>query len=87
MNSWGLFLRQTSQGGRGTRKHSSLTANSFGQISNLLATAPEIAAISKLQAGSLVGTAQPITQNVALAGQERGGNALGLQPVNQTWFA
>ncbi|KAI1772107.1 hypothetical protein F4818DRAFT_454290 [Hypoxylon cercidicola] len=59
----------------------------LAQISNLLATAPEIAAISALQAGSLVATAQPINQNVALAGRERGGNTLGLQPVNQTWFA
>jgi hypothetical protein len=34
-----------------------------------------------------VGTARPINENVALARQTNGGNALGLQPVNQTWFA
>ncbi|KAI0179263.1 FAD-binding domain-containing protein [Hypoxylon sp. FL1284] len=59
----------------------------LAQISSLLATAPEIGAISALQAGSLVATAQPISASVALAGRDRGGNALGLQPVNQTWFA
>lgn len=28
---------------------------------------------------------QPISESVVLAGEERGGNALGLQPTNQTW--
>ncbi|OTA99930.1 hypothetical protein M426DRAFT_268468 [Hypoxylon sp. CI-4A] len=59
----------------------------FAQLSNLLATAPEIATISALQAGTLVATAQPISENVALAGKSNGGNTLGLKPVNQTWFS
>ncbi|KAI1074068.1 FAD-binding domain-containing protein [Whalleya microplaca] len=59
----------------------------FAHISRVLSTAPELASISKLHAGSLVATVQPINANVALAGQARGGNALGLQPVNQTWFS
>ncbi|TVY80674.1 Bifunctional solanapyrone synthase [Lachnellula suecica] len=59
----------------------------YSQISELYSTAPEIAIISALTAGTLVGTVQPINANVARAGQERGGNTLGLQAVNQTWFA
>ncbi|KAI2619266.1 hypothetical protein GGR54DRAFT_136446 [Hypoxylon sp. NC1633] len=46
----------------------------------------QIDTISSLQAGSIVGAVQSINANVALAGQGRGGNALGLQPVNQAWF-
>jgi hypothetical protein len=35
--------------------------------------------------GTLVVAMQPITESVVLAGKERGGNALGLEPTNQTW--
>ncbi|CAG8981860.1 hypothetical protein HYALB_00009535 [Hymenoscyphus albidus] len=60
----------------------SLTPNTalYSQLSNLLTTAPEVFTIAALQAGSVVGTVQPISSN-------RGGNALGLQAVNQTWFS
>ncbi|RYP77480.1 hypothetical protein DL769_003390 [Monosporascus sp. CRB-8-3] len=68
---------------------SSFRANSevLSQISELLTTAPEIAAIRGLLGGTLVTTLQPINENLVLAGQARGGNALGLQAVNQTWAA
>ena len=62
----------------------------YKQISSLLATAPETAKIRSLTAGTLVSTLQPITQNAVLAGRRAnsvGGNALGLQAVNQTWFS
>ncbi|TVY14650.1 Bifunctional solanapyrone synthase [Lachnellula arida] len=60
----------------------------YAQISSLLtATTPEVATISALQGGTLVGTAQPINANVALAGEAGGGNTLNLQPINQTWFS
>ncbi|OTA83406.1 hypothetical protein M434DRAFT_400700 [Hypoxylon sp. CO27-5] len=59
----------------------------FAQISNVFLKAPELDSISALQAGSLVVAVQPISQNAILAGQARGGNALGLRPVNQTWFS
>ncbi|KAK6067450.1 hypothetical protein SCUP515_10183 [Seiridium cupressi] len=59
----------------------------YDEISSLLLNEPEVASIAALQAGTLVATAQPISANVALAGEAHGGNALGLQAVNQTWFA
>lgn len=59
----------------------------FAQISNVFLTAPELASISALQAGTLVVAVQPISESAILAGQARGGNALGLRPVNQTWFS
>lgn len=34
---------------------------------------------------TLVVALQPISESVVLVGKERGGNALGLQPTNQTW--
>lgn len=58
----------------------------YAKISTLLDTAPEVAAISALPGGTLVGAAQPINANVALTGEAAGGNPLGLQAVNQTWF-
>ena len=62
----------------------------YDQIGNLVATAPETATIRALTGGTLVATVQPITENAVLAGRQAnsvGGNALGLQAVNQTWFA
>lgn len=63
------------------------TSNIYANISSLLATAPEVATIAALQAGTAVATVQPINANVATAGIVRGGNTLGLQAVDQTWFA
>ncbi|CAG8960321.1 hypothetical protein HYFRA_00012395 [Hymenoscyphus fraxineus] len=62
-------------------------AELYAQLSSLLATAPEVSTIAALQAGSLVGTVQPISSNVVSAGEKRGGNAMGLEAVNQTWFS
>ena len=59
----------------------------YAKISSILSNATEIGAISALQAGTLVATVQPINANVARAGAARGGNPLGLQAVDQTWFA
>ncbi|KAK0634296.1 hypothetical protein B0T17DRAFT_486116 [Bombardia bombarda] len=62
----------------------------YARIGSLLATAPEVATISALASGTSVGTFQAITSNMILVGNKRnagtGGNALGLQAVNQTWF-
>ncbi|KAK3685169.1 hypothetical protein B0T22DRAFT_517027 [Podospora appendiculata] len=65
------------------------TSAIFAAISTIMTTAPEVAILQALTGGTLVGTVQPITANVAIAGRKRwaGGNALGLEPVNQTWFA
>ncbi|KAK0636788.1 putative FAD-binding oxidoreductase [Bombardia bombarda] len=62
------------------------TAALYSQITSIVTTAPELAAISSLTAGSLAIGVQPISANLVLAGQLRGGNPLGLQPVNQTWL-
>lgn len=59
----------------------------YEQISLLLSNAPEVSAIAALQGETIVGTSQPINANVVRAENTRGGNALGLQPVDQTWFA
>ncbi|RYP48697.1 hypothetical protein DL768_005477 [Monosporascus sp. mg162] len=59
----------------------------LGRISELLGVAPEVAAVRGLPGGTLVVTVQPISENLVLAGRDRGGNALGLRAVNQTWIA
>ena len=51
-----------------------------------MVTAPELQQIKSLNAGSLALGLQPISASVVLAGNARGGNALGLQSVDQTWF-
>lgn len=43
--------------------------------------------IQALTAGAQAFGIQPISASAVLAGQERGGNALGLEAVNQTWLA
>ncbi|KAK7751571.1 hypothetical protein SLS62_006521 [Diatrype stigma] len=54
----------------------------------LSSSAPDVAAIAALQAGTLVATLQPVSEHAVRAGEARGGgNALGLRPVNQTWLA
>lgn len=68
---------------------SSFRANSevLGQISDLLTAAPEVTVVKGLLGGTLVATVQPVSENLVLAGHARGGNALGMQAVNQTWIA
>ena len=51
-----------------------------------MVTAPELQQIESLTAGSLALGLQPISASAVLAGNTRGGNALGLQSVDQTWF-
>ncbi|KAK3935416.1 hypothetical protein QBC46DRAFT_462088 [Diplogelasinospora grovesii] len=64
------------------------TSDMMSQLSTLLSTAPEVNQLEALQGMTLVATFQPIDKNVAISGQARaGGNALGLQPITQTWFA
>ncbi|KAF5027017.1 hypothetical protein F66182_892 [Fusarium sp. NRRL 66182] len=58
----------------------------YSQVDVIFGTAPELDHLRSLVGGMMVGTVQPITANVALAGQASGGNALGLQAVNQTWL-
>lgn len=60
----------------------------YSDISNLIYTAPEVDTIAALVAGTVVAAIQPISSSLVLAGRaSNGGNALGLQAVNQTWFS
>ena len=52
-----------------------------------MTAAPEVNTIASLNAGSLALALQPISLGVIEAGDARGGNTLGLQAINQTWFA
>ncbi|KAI2607915.1 putative FAD-binding oxidoreductase [Hypoxylon sp. NC1633] len=58
----------------------------FGTVADLVTKAPEIEKLQSLTAGSLAFGWQPISSSAVHAGQAQGGNALGLQAVNQTWI-
>ncbi|TGJ87169.1 hypothetical protein E0Z10_g1588 [Xylaria hypoxylon] len=49
-------------------------------------TSPELDAIRNLTAGSIAVGWQPISTSAITAGHARGGNTLGLENTNQTWF-
>ena len=51
-----------------------------------MTTAPELKEIESLTAGTMALGLQPISSSLVRAGNARGGNALGLESVNQTWF-
>ncbi|KAI4224938.1 MAG: hypothetical protein L6R36_004297 [Xanthoria steineri] len=59
----------------------------YQHLNNIITTAPELKTLISVTAGALALAFQPISASVVHAGNARGGNALGLQPVNQTWFA
>ena len=62
------------------------SASSYQQIESILTTAPELNELESLTSGSLALGLQPISASAVLAGKARGGNPLGLETVNQTWF-
>ncbi|KAI3319739.1 putative FAD-binding oxidoreductase [Xylariaceae sp. AK1471] len=59
----------------------------YKEVLNILTTSPYIDTIQSVTSGSLAFGFQPISASVIKAGEQRGGNALGLNAVNQTWFA
>lgn len=63
--------------------------NLYQDISSALTATndSDIKKIATFPSGSLVASFQPIDKNVALAGEKRGGNALGLKAENQLWFS
>ncbi|KAI4225437.1 MAG: hypothetical protein L6R36_003921 [Xanthoria steineri] len=63
------------------------SASLYTHLNNLIATAPELQTLTSVTAGALALALQPISTSVVHAGRARGGNALGLQATNQTWFA
>ncbi|KAL8776379.1 MAG: hypothetical protein Q9213_008295 [Squamulea squamosa] len=62
------------------------TASLYQKISDIVTKAPELAAIQSTAGGSLAIGVQPISTNLIQAGNDQGGNSLGLEKVNQTWF-
>ncbi|KAI0145106.1 putative FAD-binding oxidoreductase [Xylariaceae sp. FL1272] len=58
----------------------------FDEIGDIVTTAPELDVIRNLTAGSIAVGWQPISTTAVEAGIARGGNALGLENVNQTWL-
>lgn len=64
------------------------TQRIYQKIAHLLTVAesPKLAQLQSLTPFSAAFGIQPISASVITAGRERGGNPLGLSPVNQTWF-
>lgn len=62
-------------------------ATLFETVETIVTTAPELDTIRSLTAGSIAVGWQPISTSAIAAGDARGGNALGLEHVNQTWMA
>ncbi|KAL8727257.1 MAG: hypothetical protein Q9181_005778 [Wetmoreana brouardii] len=62
------------------------SASLYPQIESIMTAAPNLAALTSLTAGSIALAHQPISASAVQAGSARGGNALGLEYVNQTWF-
>jgi hypothetical protein len=55
-------------------------------VEQIVTTSPELDTIKNLTAGSIAVGWQPISTSAVMAGHARGGNALGLERVNQTWL-
>ena len=64
------------------------TKSIYQLIKRLLteSTSPALSKLRKITAGSAAFGLQPISASAVIAGGLRGGNALGLTTVNQTWF-
>jgi hypothetical protein len=58
----------------------------YKKIGSIVTTSPEVNTIGKLTAGTLALGLQPISTSLIKAGIARGGNALGLDNTNQTWW-
>ncbi|KAI0393087.1 putative FAD-binding oxidoreductase [Xylariaceae sp. FL0594] len=67
-------------------------ADLYDELASLWTTAPELSTVSSVQAGTLIAAIHPISASAVLAqasgnsGGSWSGNALGLRPVNQTWW-
>ncbi|KAI0906327.1 putative FAD-binding oxidoreductase [Ustulina deusta] len=61
-------------------------ATLFKTVEKIVTTSPELNTIRNLTAGSIAVGWQPISTSAIQAGCDRGGNALGLENTNQTWF-
>ncbi|CAG8980501.1 hypothetical protein HYALB_00013102 [Hymenoscyphus albidus] len=62
------------------------TAALYKRIQEIITTSSSIKTIKSVTAGSQAFGIQPITTSLVEAGRRMGGNALGLECVNQTWL-
>jgi hypothetical protein len=62
------------------------TTSLYKTLQNLVTTSPSANTIKSVTAGSQAFGIQPISTSLVKAGKQRGGNALGLETVNQTWL-
>jgi hypothetical protein len=58
----------------------------YKKVQEYVTTSAELSKITSLVAGSMAFGIQPISESAVRQSQARGGNALGLQAVNQTWL-
>ncbi|KAI1776754.1 putative FAD-binding oxidoreductase [Hypoxylon cercidicola] len=58
----------------------------YATIENIITESAALKQIQSVTSGSLAFGLQPISTSLVDAGRQRGGNALGLKPVNQTWW-
>lgn len=58
----------------------------YDKIGSIVTTSKALDKIRSATAGSTSFSIQPISSSVVEAGNAKGGNALGLTAVNQTWF-
>ncbi|KAJ5816160.1 FAD-binding oxidoreductase [Penicillium robsamsonii] len=62
------------------------TKSLYDVIKEQMLRSPHLDDIRSVTAGSVSFSFQPISSSLVEAGQQNGGNALGLEAVNQTWF-
>lgn len=62
------------------------SASLYEEVKAIVTGAPELEEIKSLTSGTMALGIQPISSSVVHAGNARGGNSLGLDSVNQTWF-
>ncbi len=55
-------------------------------INDIMANSPHIQTVRSVTAGTVVFSWQAVSPNLVRAGQQAGGNALGLEAVSQFWF-
>ncbi|OTA53613.1 putative FAD-binding oxidoreductase [Hypoxylon sp. EC38] len=58
----------------------------YSSLTGIMTTSPGFKQVQSVTAGTVAFGMQPISTSVIEAGNARGGNALGLKAVNQTWY-
>ncbi|KAI1809067.1 putative FAD-binding oxidoreductase [Poronia punctata] len=59
----------------------------YEDIANIIQNTSAVSTMKSIQGGFLAATLQPISSRVAGLGDERGGNILGLEAVDQSWLS